>query len=134
MADQPDSSTTERDAARPEARSPRGSASLLSWFALAVSVLVAFGLWMVLAAAMDQSFGDNPDLGWPRSIQAVLVDFLTNVAPFAVPAAIVLDIVAGVRGGSSRRVALIAGLVLASSLAFVLVNLAVSTLTFWIQG
>lgn len=102
--------------------------SLVSWIALGVSILVTAGLWVSVYAAASGGISDSSASAWPDPWYGLVVDFVFEVALIGIVTAIVLDIVAGLRGGRSRLVALIGGFVLLSPAVFVALALVVSEL------
>jgi hypothetical protein len=76
-------------------------------------IAVSAALWLFFAAAATGDLSDNPNLQWPEPFAAIAA--FCAISLLLVIPAIVLDIVAGVRGGRSRRLALLGGVLLASS-------------------
>jgi hypothetical protein len=101
--------------------------SVLSWISLWASVLVTGGLWTFWAGAATGDISDNPDLLWPEpwvSIAGVLM----VIGIFGIVPVIVLAIVAGLRGGRSRLVAMISGFLLLTPLLYLVVSSIISAL------
>lgn len=91
----------------------RKRVSTLSRIAFGVSLVVSTGLWVFFAAAATGDISDNSDLLWPEPFAVIAQACVLSI--FLLAPAIALDIVAGVRGGRSRALALAGGVVLASS-------------------
>jgi threonine/homoserine/homoserine lactone efflux protein len=101
---------TEPVVVKPSARPPWA----LSWIALGVSIVVTTALYLFVAGAATGALGDNPRFYWSDIWENHIFGYIMDYAPPLVVVSIVLSIVAGVRGGRSRRVAVVAGLILAS--------------------
>jgi hypothetical protein len=101
---------------------------VLTYVALGVSVLTSAGLWFVLLGA-----GPLAPETWGlfrQSVQNWLLAWSILILPLGCVAAIVLDVLAGIRGGADRRISIIAGLILASSAVYIVVGLLYSYLRY----
>jgi hypothetical protein len=93
--------------------------SALSWTTFWLGVLVTGGLWTLFAAAATGDISDNSDLLWPEPWVSIAGVFML-IGIFGLIPVIVLAIIAGVRGGRSRVLAMIAGFLLLTPLVFLL--------------
>lgn len=99
----------------------------VAWISLIVSGFVSAGLWILWAAAATGDISDNSDLLWPEPWVSIAGVFML-IGIFGLLPAIVVAIVAGVRGGRSRRVALIGGFILVSPAVWLGVSIALSAI------
>lgn len=95
--------------------------SRLSWVAFGLSTFLALGLWTFVYAAASGGVSDNSQLAWPDPWGGLVVGFGFEIAPIGLVVAIVLDVIAGFRGGRSRLVAFVGGVLMASPILVYLV-------------
>jgi hypothetical protein len=98
--------------------------SILSWISFWFSLVVTAGLWTLFAAAASGDISDNPDLMWPEPWVSIAGVFMI-IGIFGLLPAILLAIVAGIRGGRSRLLAMIGGFVLLTPLIGLLLQLVI---------
>ncbi len=100
----------------------------LTYVALGVSVLTSAGLWFVLLGAGP--LGPETWGLFPQPVQNWLLAWSILILPLGCVAAIVLDVLAGIRRGADRVISIIAGLILASSAVYIAVGLLYSHLRY----
>jgi hypothetical protein len=93
------------------------------YIALTVSALIAAFLWYVMADGTHLFASENPTQFPLPSPFSSAVFWVFYVVPLAIPTAIVLDIVGGLKGGPNRVVSVIGGVLLSSPAIYVAVIL-----------
>lgn len=101
--------------------------STFSWISFWLSLIVTGGLWTFWAAAATGDISDNSDLLWPEPWVSIAGVFMI-IGIFGLIPAIIIAIIAGVRGGGSRRVAMIGGFLLLTPLVWLLIPSIISSI------
>jgi hypothetical protein len=101
--------------------------SVLSWITFWASVLVTTGLWIFVAAVASGDISDNPELLWPEP-WVTIAGLMILIGIFGGIPVIVLAIIAGLRGGGSRLLGMIAGFLLLTPLVYLVVSSIISSI------
>lgn len=88
--------------------------SFRGYLALILNVIVAAGLWAQLLASGSLYGVEGPTVPFPSFISPLAV--LIFVSPCALVVGVVVNIIAGVRGGPNRLAGIIGGLLLLSTI------------------